>query len=92
MQDQPAVRRANRPGESALALGVIAIAGLFVPIVGDFVTAPAAVAAMVLGFVGMRRHETGRATGSASAIAGVIVGALAITGLLMMLAATRLPT
>jgi len=90
-QDQRTAHVVNRPGESALVLGIIAVLGLFVPAVGDYIAAPGALAAMVLGFIGMRRHETGRATTAGGAVAGVILGAVALTGLVIMLAASHGP-
>jgi hypothetical protein len=88
-QDQRTGHVVNRPGESALVLGIVAVLGLLVPGIGDYIAGPGAVAAMALGFVGMRRHETGRATTAGGAVAGVILGALALTALVIMLAASH---
>jgi hypothetical protein len=72
-------------------VGIAAVVALCVPVIGDFLAIPAAAAAMVLGFIGMRRHETGRAAGSGSAIAGLLLGAVAVTGTVAIFAATRSP-
>ena len=81
----------NRPGEFALALGIVAVVFLCVPVIGEFVAVPAAAAAMVLGFIGMRRFDTGRSHESRAAIAGLILGAVAATGLAILLAASSMP-
>jgi hypothetical protein len=64
----------NGAGSLALVLGLIAVVFAFVPIVGEFVALPAALMAVVLGLVGMRRVEIGLATNGRQALTGSILG------------------
>ncbi|MCU1418056.1 MAG: hypothetical protein JWP32_2230 [Schumannella sp.] len=82
--------RGNGAGVYALVFGLAAVVCVFIPIVGDYIAAPLAVFAIALGFVGIRRHETGRATGPASAIIGALLGAASAAVTFMMYAATHL--
>jgi hypothetical protein len=88
--DEAPQTRGNRAGEWALALGLAAVVCGFIPVVGDYLAAPTAVLAITLGFVGIRRHETGRASGVASAIVGAVLGAGAVAVAFMLFAATEL--
>jgi hypothetical protein len=64
----------NGAGDAALTLGVLAMVFVFVPIVGDFVSLPSAVGAVVLGVVGIVRAEAGVATNPGKALAGALLG------------------
>ncbi len=61
-------------GETALQVGAGALVAAFIPIIGDFITVPAALVAMVLGTVGYRRTEKGVATNAGQAITGGFLG------------------
>lgn len=90
MQNEPdATRRRNAAGRAALVCGIVAALAAVVPIVGDVVSAPFAVAALVLGFLGLHRHERGRDPGAAAAVAGTILGGLAVMLILVTLVATH---
>lgn len=64
-------------GDAALTSGVIALLFVFVPIVGDLVAAPAALAAVALGVVGVIREDRGLAVSSGKALAGGLLGVIA---------------
>lgn len=73
----------NGAGSTALVFGVVAFVFAFVPVIGEFVALPAAIAAMVLGWIGFERAEDGEATNSSQAIAGGVLGLIA--GLVVLL-------
>ena len=54
-EDPSRSRPRNGLGTAALVLGVVAIVFAFVPIIGEFVAAPAAVTAVIFGLVGLDR-------------------------------------
>jgi len=79
-------------GERALAAGIAAVAASFVPVFGDFMVIPLAFLAIVLGLVGIRRFQEGRAAGVvgvATAACGTILGAATSFIIVIMLAATH---
>lgn len=78
----------GRPGQRALAAGVAAVFGLFVPGIGEFITVPASLAALVLGVVGLRRYERGHARAGPPAV-GAILGALALLAALLIALASE---
>lgn len=76
-------------GERALAAGIAAFVASFVPVIGDFVAVPAALVAFVLGVIGIRRFEAGRAARVAAAVSGTILGAVTSLMIVVVLAATH---
>jgi hypothetical protein len=70
-------RPRNGLGGAALFTGVLALVFAFVPIVGEFVAAPASVLAIVLGLVGFNRAEKGLATDGGRALTGAVLGLVA---------------
>lgn len=64
-------------GRIALQLGVVAVITALIPGIGDFLNAPVALAAVVLGVIGYVRVERGKATNPNQAIAGAVLGLLA---------------
>ena len=64
-------------GDAALTCGVVAMVFVFVPIMGDFVAVPAALAAMSLCLIGVVREDRGGATNSGKAMAGGLLGLIA---------------
>ncbi len=64
----------NGVGDAAFTLGVLAVVFALVPIVGDFVSLPSALGAVVLGAIGMDRADRGLATNPNKAMAGVLLG------------------
>jgi len=73
----PAAPPRNGAGELSLVLGVVALAFSFLPIVGEFVAAPASVIAIVSGCIGISRVERGLATNPVPAWIGTGVGVAA---------------
>ena len=72
-------RRPSRDslGDTSFTCGVVALVFVFVPIVGDFVAVPAALAAILLALVGIVREDRGVATSSGKALTGGLLGAIA---------------
>jgi hypothetical protein len=90
MRDEPPDHRdGGWVGESALILGVAALVGAMLPVVSDYVAGPVAAVAILLGLLGARRHQAGRARRVAPAIAGTVLGAVALFVVVLMLAASR---
>jgi len=85
----PGHRDGGWMGESALILGVAALISAMLPVVSDFVAGPAAAVAILLGLLGARRHQAGRAARVAPAIAGTVLGAIALFVVVLMLAASN---
>ena len=79
----------NGAGHAALGLGVAAIAFTFVPIVGEFIAIPAAIAAVVTSFIGFDRVDQGRATNRGDAVVGGGLGVFALLTMLVMFAAVH---
>ncbi|MPZ62531.1 MAG: hypothetical protein GEU93_14820 [Propionibacteriales bacterium] len=75
-------------GNAALVVGLVALVFAFVPIVGEFVAAPSAVLAIVLGVIGLVRAERGHATNGGTALAGIILGVVAGFVVFLVMAAT----
>ncbi|MEO5610125.1 MAG: hypothetical protein ABIQ61_03140 [Ornithinibacter sp.] len=75
-------------GEAALTCGVVAFVFVFVPIIGDFVAVPAALAAMSLCIVGVIREDRGVATNSGKALAGGLLGLIAAFIMFVTISAT----
>ena len=81
----------NGPGGAALLLGLIAVVFALIPIVGEFVAAPAALLAIVLGLVGLGRVDQGIATNGGQALAGSVLGVVAGFIVFLVMAATLGP-
>lgn len=78
----------NRAGSIALVMGTVALVFAFIPIIGEFVAAPSAVLAIVLGLIGLGRVEKGLATNGGQALAGSILGLIAGLVLFLVFAVT----
>lgn len=61
----------------------------FAPGIGEIVAVPAALLAIALGMIGVRRYETGRAGNVAPAAAGVALGAIALVVTAVVFIATH---
>jgi hypothetical protein len=70
----PSAPPRNGAGEFALVMGIVAALFSIVPIVGEFVAAPASVLAVVLGCIGIKRADDGLATNPGQAWLGVGLG------------------
>ncbi|WP_411147469.1 hypothetical protein [Streptomyces sp. A30] len=79
----------NRPGDTSLTMGIVALAGSFIPVIGDFVAAPLGLLALLLGVLGVWNNERGLATNFGPSLIGATLGALALFIVLLMFAATR---
>ncbi|MCR8671811.1 hypothetical protein [Agrococcus sp. HG114] len=78
---------ADASGESAIALAVVAGALLALPMVGDAASLAAALAAVGVGLLGIRRHARGRARHVWPALLGTLAGALiALVAAILLLA------
>lgn len=84
-----AEKRQPRHGENAAALGLVALVLVVLPGVGEFLAAPVGVAAIVLGLLGIRQYELRRAPRVWAAITGLVLGVLALLGIVFVLVATR---
>lgn len=84
-------RDLDRVGDLARAAGLVALAATLVPVVGEIVAVPVAAAAIVLGMVGVRRYETGRATTAAPALLGAFLGMAAVLVVTVTFVVTRAP-
>lgn len=76
----------NPVGDYALGLGSVALVCLVVPVIGEPAAALAGLGAVVLGFVALRRHEDGLASGTAPALVGAVLGMVAVVGVGVILA------
>ena len=76
-------------GQIALILGVVAIALMFVPVVGEFVTIPAAIGAVIAGVIGFDRYDRGLASSRWDAVLGACLGVLVLLTTLVLLAAVH---
>ena len=70
----PARRPGNGAGVAALVLGILALFASWIPIFGLVLP----VLAVIFGVVGMRKVRRGEATNREMALAGVILGAIAL--------------
>lgn len=78
-----------RHGENAAALGLVALVLVVLPGVGELLGAPLGVAAVVLGLLGIRQYELRRAPRVWAAITGLVLGVLALLGIVFVLVAVR---
>ncbi|SFC41432.1 hypothetical protein [Streptomyces aidingensis] len=85
----PGTAPRNGPGDASLPMGIIALVASVVPVVGDFVAAPAGLLAVILGAVGVRHSERGVATNFAASLIGATLGALALLIAVLLAAVTR---
>ncbi|WP_083713596.1 hypothetical protein [Brachybacterium sp. P6-10-X1] len=72
-------------GDWSLTFGLAAVGCLVIPAVGDMISAPVAVTAVVLGLIGIGRHDTGAAPKVLPAAIGTALGALALFLVVLML-------
>ncbi|MFD5972302.1 hypothetical protein [Streptomyces bacillaris] len=79
----------NRPGDTSLTLGVVALVGSFIPVIGDFAAAPLGILALLLGVLGVWNNERGLATNFGPSLIGATLGAMALFIVLLMFAVTR---
>lgn len=75
-------------GDRALAAGVAACLTALVPVIGEFIAAPAAALGLTLGLIGIHRFEAGRAIRVVPAAVGTVLSACAALVVLVVLVAT----
>ncbi|GLI29619.1 hypothetical protein [Brachybacterium] len=90
MDDARPPRRGRRsPGDLSLALGLIALLCALIPIIGDVLAMPPGLAAVVLGYAGVSRHDRGLEHRALPAYAGAALGAIALLLVAVSLIATH---
>lgn len=77
------------PARFALLLGFAALICSFIPVVGDYVTIPLALIAIILGCLEIWRAERGRQSRVVPATFGTIFGALALLLVMISMMATQ---
>ncbi|MCA1781700.1 MAG: hypothetical protein LC679_05840 [Intrasporangiaceae bacterium] len=78
----------DRIGDAALTCGMVALMFVFVPIIGDFIAAPAAATAVLLALASIIRENRDLSAHSSRALTGGLLGAIAALITLMVFAAT----
>ncbi|MGA8045964.1 MAG: hypothetical protein WCA30_06820 [Dermatophilaceae bacterium] len=78
----------DRIGDAALTCGVVALVFVFVPIIADLITPPAAIAAILLALTNLIREHRNLSAHSNRALIGGLLGAVAALITLMVFAAT----
>ncbi len=82
-------RDRNGLGYIALVAGIVAALTAFVPIVGDFVSVPAGIVAVVSGWTGLLRIEKGLATNHVETVVGTVLGTGALFVVFIIFAASH---
>lgn len=80
--------RTHHAGRYALTCGLLAFACALIPVIGDLIAVPTAVIAVVCGAVGVGHYDAGRAPRMFPALAGAILGAVALLIVLVSFIAT----
>lgn len=88
MRDDRNHRDDGWAGRYSLVLGIAALLCGLLPVISDLVAGPLAAVAIGLGLVGVRWHQSGRAARVAPAIAGMVLGAIALFVVVLMIAAS----
>lgn len=86
---RPPPRGRRSPGDLSLALGLIALLCALIPIIGDVLAMPPGLAAVVLGYAGVSRHDRGLEHRALPAYAGAALGAIALLLVAVSLIATH---
>lgn len=84
---EPGTPGRPRQADLALGLGAAALLGAAVPVVGDAVAAPLGAAALVTGCLGIRIAERDARPGVGRALAGALLGLVAVAAVLFALIA-----
>lgn len=92
MRDESLPEEQNHSaGGRAFILGVVAVVCVLVPVVGDFISSPLAVLALVFGCIGISHYNAGRASRIVPAAVGVVLGVLALFVAVFMFFAMQSP-
>ena len=90
MDDARPPRRGRRsPGDLSLTLGLIALLCALIPVIGDVLAVPPGIAAVVLGYLGVSRHDRGLEHRALPAYTGAGLGTLALFIVAVSLIATH---
>lgn len=81
----------NGVGDTALVAGIIAAVSAFLPIVGDLITIPAGLIAVVCGWIGLVRVENGVADNHRNAVIGAVLGIAGLFVVFLVFVATHSP-
>lgn len=71
-------------GDWSLTFGLAAVGCLLIPAIGDIISAPVAAAAVVLGMIGIGRHDTGVASKVLPAAVGTALGVIVLFFVVVM--------
>ena len=90
MAEHPATgeHRTHRSWGYALLFGLLALACALIPVIGDLAAVPIAVIAVICGVAGVGHYDAGRAPRMLPALAGAILGAIALLIVLVSFIAT----
>ncbi|WP_332112879.1 hypothetical protein [Rhodococcus ruber] len=77
-------------GSLALVAGIVAVICAFVPFVGDFVTIPAGIVAVISGWIGLGRAVEGDASNGREAVIGAALGGLGLFIVFLTFAASSM--
>ena len=86
--ERPPGRRRYTAGDYSLTFGLAAAACVAIPGIGDLISAPVALAAVVFGLIGIWRWDDGLTPKVLPAAAGASLGALALFAVVLMLIVT----
>jgi hypothetical protein len=90
MDDARPPRRGRRsPGDLSLAFGLIALLCALIPVIGDVLAVPPGLAAVVLGYLGVSRHDRGLEHRALPAYVGAGLGGIALFIVAVSLIATH---
>ena len=87
-RDRPGPPDRDVLGDWTLTCGVVALVLVFVPVIGDVLSVPVAVAAVALGIVGLVREHRGGPLHTWRTLVGGLLGAGALLVAVAMTAAT----
>lgn len=77
-------------GRQSLAVAALALVCTVLPVIGDAISVPVALVALVLGMIGLRRYERGTARFRGPAVAGVALSLLSLFAVAIIALATHL--
>lgn len=87
-RDRPGPPARDVLGDWTLTSGIVALVLVFVPVIGDVLAGPVALAAVVLGAFGFVREHRGGPLHTGRTLAGGLLGAGALLLAVAMMAAT----
>lgn len=91
MPETPEMPRSGADVSSyALIFGLAAVICMLIPVIGDGLAVLPALAALVLGFLAVRRHETDRTVRVWPAMIGAVLGAITLFVVVAMFLMTEL--